>query len=449
MSLPRVQLRRVGLADAIDRGRAVFIPRSGLGGGGEYGALINDVLRTFAILREPVAYRMVFTVAQDTWRNWFNLKLKEGEEKASDAFDQQVQEKLSILKAKMELDRMAVFERAFGYAILVLGYVDKGQSLEDPLTDPKDLLDLKAYSKTQISSIVKEKDTTSPRYGLPKIYNIARSGLASRMKIHHSRVIHFASRLLESDWEGISVLDAAWDDIVTLRNERWGMGQTLFRTGAGFFDLTFTNKEQADIQAWVDAGNFENISNRAYFAHNQNATVDLKGMAGKALDPMNYYLPVMEHISCVSGIPLAILRGVQAGALTGSQVNEREYYGFIGDQQAAYEDGLRTLINIILRLQYGEEEPPDYSLEWKSGFELTEEQKVDIELRKAQMLRTKGAWMTVNEIRALEDPELEELPPGVGDQLAGKGQVGNEDESYLVSRLRSREGHSPRERTET
>lgn len=430
MSIHRFGLKRIGLATGAPHGRGIWIPQAGTGGGGEFGAQILDDDRTFAITREPVAHRIVFTVAHDVFDNWFNLKV---EDKESDKqFDQQVQTELSRLKAKRELTRMAVFERCYGWAILVLGYVDSSESLADPLTDPQTLEEVKAYSPMQIARVDEVKDREDPRYGYPEYYNIKRSGIASYLKIHYSRVIHFVNRLIDHDYKGLSVLDPVWDDLVTLRNIRWGMGQTMYRYGSGFPDITFTGAEKSDIDAFIASGSFSNLSTRTYFVHNENQVLDFKGVAGRAIDPMNYYLPIMENISAGSGIPLAILRGVQAGALTGSEVNQQEYYGLISDEQSGYEQSIRELIDIILPF-IGYSELPDYKFDWKGGFELDELKQVQIEQIKAQTWQVMGDWMTRNELRKLQDPNLTPLTPEQGgEELLTKATTQGGGNDYLI-----------------
>ena len=399
----RFELKRIGLASGttVPRGAAITIPLGGTGGGGEFGAQIQDVDRTFAITREPVAHRIVFTVAHDIFDHWFQL-YKEGNEQDK-SFDTQIQKELTRLNAKRELMRMAVYERAYGWATIVLGYADAAQTLAEPVTGTPKLQEIKAYGPLQIASVDEVKDRSNPRYGLPEYYNVKQSGITSNLKIHYTRTIHFASRLLEHDYMGISTLDPVWDDIVTLRNIRWGMGQTMYRYGHGFPDLTFTGAEKSDIDDWVEEGSFENLSARTYFAHNENQTIEFKGTAGVALDPTKYYLPIMENISAGSAIPLAILRGVQAGTLTGSEVNQQEYFALIGDEETYYETGIRQLINAVQQT----DEP--FNFKWMGGFQLDDLKQAQIDQVKAQTLQVKGDWMTRNELRKLMDPTLKPL----------------------------------------
>ena len=452
---------RVGLASAVPRGRGMWIPQAGVGGGGEYGALINESDITFAMMREPIAHRAVFTVAHDIFDNWFELKL-EGDEKGekSKEFDKNIQSELTRLKAKRELMKMAIFERAYGWAILVLGYEQEGDfELSHALDKTATALrEIKAYGPPQIGKVVTEKNKDDPRYGLPVLYPIKRPGIAAHLKVHYSRIIHFATRRTYQsnmeEWKGLSVLYPIWDDLVTLRNIRWGMGQTMYRYGSGVLDITIDGASQEQLDAYEKSGNLSDLSARTYLLHDSSVTTDFKGTAGRALNPMNYYLPIMENISAGTGIPQAILRGVQAGALTGSEVNQQEYYGLISDEQSGYEPGIRQLINIIRGFSEDSNPEPkgdaEFKFDWQGGFELDEEKKARIEGIEIDTLLKKGQFMTRNEVRKLIDPELQDLGPEQGgDEILGKPQAPSlppfeKGDSFLVTEVnkRGRRGQS-------
>lgn len=446
----RFKLKRVGTAAAIPRGRAIWIPGPGVtqaytGGGGEFGAQILDQDRTFAIIREPVAHRIVFTVAHDIFDNWFELVL-EGDEKGgkSKEFDKWIQTELTRLEAKREFTLAAVYERAYGWAVTVLGYDDEAKTLRGALKNPKDLLEIKTYGPPQIGKVDVEKDDKNPRYGLPVMYHISRTGVGGKLLVHHSRVIHWATRRSyyqpnagRPQWKGLSVLDPVWDDLVTLRNIRWGMGQTMYRYGSGFPVLTFEGATQEQLEDWTEAGKFENISARTYFAGTEKQTLEFAGAAGHELNPMNYYLPIMENISAGSGIPLAILRGVQAGALTGSEVNQQEYYGLVSDEQSAYEPMIRQLIDVVCQFAKPHSmELPAYTFEWQGGFELDEEKKARIESITVDTLLKKGQFMTRNELRKQLDPTLTDLPPDQGgEEVLGKVSAQSEGFDYHIREI--------------
>lgn len=451
MSVERYNLKRIGLATAIPRGRGIWIPGVGIsqaytGGGGEFGAQIIDEDRTFAIIREPIAHRVVFTVAHDIFDNWFELKII-GDEKGekSKQFDANIQKQLELLKAKRELTLMSVFERTYGWAVLVLGYEDEAKTLRGQLKNASSIQQIKAYGPPQISKVDLEKDRDNPRYGEPIMYHISRLGITAPLQVHYTRVIHFATRRTyyapygeRKMWQGLSVLDPIWDDLVTLRNIRWGMGQTMYRYGSGFPVLTFEGATKEQLDEWVDTGSFADLSARTFFAGTEKQKVEFAGVAGHQLDPMNYYLPIMENISAGTGVPLAILRGVQAGALTGSEVNQQEYYGLISDEQSAYEPGIRQLIGIIQGFSENQDSKVEYEFNWQGGFELDEEKKARIEQIEAQTLRIQGEWMTRNEIRKKMDPNLDELSDFEGgNEILGRSsmQQFNKGETWHVKPL--------------
>jgi hypothetical protein len=132
----------------------------------------------------------------------------------------------------------------------------------------------------------------------------------------------------------------------------------------------------------------------------ENTTIEFKGLAGRALDPEPYYVPIMENISAGTSIPLAILRGAQAGQLAGSEVNEREYFKLISDCQSRYEPGIMDLIDRLMETK----QIPDvhYKINWLGGFEINPRNQAAAELDKSRSLELKTNWMTVNEIRQLE-----------------------------------------------
>jgi hypothetical protein len=100
--------------------------------GAEFGQPITDANITFAVKREPVAHRIVFAVAHDVFDNWFEVEpLEEGVGK--EEFNEAVQKVLLLLNAKDVFTQVAVFERAYGWSIVVIGYQDKAPTLKAPV----------------------------------------------------------------------------------------------------------------------------------------------------------------------------------------------------------------------------------------------------------------------------------------------------------------------------
>lgn len=410
-----------------DSGDSFGIRDAGSGWQACFGMALNEVDLLFAVRREPVANRIVFQVAHDVFDNWF--RVEEISEKPDAGFDGEVQRSLSALNAKAVFTQFAVYERLFGWAIIALSYLDYAQGPEAAVSDPKGVFEVFAYSSLHFSvqSSDEDKDPKSSRFGLPIYYTLRRDS-AGQTKLHFTRVIHGATRLLDHPYKGMSVLEPVYDDLTVLRNIRWGLGQTLFRYGSGFPDVEVKGAKRKQLDDLEASQQFKNLQARTYFLHSDDTKLEFKGVAGKALNPEPYYTPIMENIAAGSGVPLAILRGVQAGALTGSEVNEREYFKLISDAQSRYEPAVRQLIDALIecgQIRFKYNTRRDYRIVWNGGFELSEKDKAQTELHQAQALKVKTIWMSLDEIRAQQG--LEPLANGEGQVVLGlKKNFGHE-----------------------
>jgi hypothetical protein len=397
----RQVLRKFAVASKAS-GTQTEIQRVYTGLGAEFGQPLTYDNITFAIKREPVAHRIVFAVAHDIFDNWFNVEpLEEGVDK--EKFNEAVQKVLLLLNAKDVFTQAAVFERAYGWSIIILGYQDKGVTLRDPVLVPEKIVSLEAYAPTMITGVQADKNRQSARFGLPETYKV-KIAENEEVEVHFSRVIHFATRLLDHPWKGISVLEPVWDDLMVLRNIRWGMGQTMYRYGSGFPVVTVKGATREEIEEYKRQ--WGPLTAQTSMWADENTTIEFKGLAGRALDPEPYYAPIMENISAGSGVPMAILRGAQAGTLAGSEVNEREYFKLISDLQSRYEPYIMDLIDRLMETK----QIPDvhYRINWLGGFEINPRDQAAAELDKTRSLTLKTNWMTINEIRQIEG--LERLP---------------------------------------
>jgi hypothetical protein len=390
---------------------------AGAGTGATFGDEINNDDLLFAVKREPAAYRAIFQVAHDVFAKWF--KIVDKSQEPNEDFDALVQKVLDALNARNVFTRAAVFERLFGWSIIVLGFVDYGKGLSSPVEGMQEIRDLFPYSllSVDVQSSDEEKDPKSPRFGLPVSYTFKQSGV-EQVKIHYSRVIHLATRLLDHPYKGLSILQAMYDDLTVFRNIRWGMGQTLFRYGSGFPDIEFEGATKKQLDDLENSQQFKSLQARTYFLHSDKVKFEFKGVAGKALNPEPYVDSCIEQLSIATAIPKAIMRGAQAGALAGSDVNEREYFKFISDLQALYEPAIWQLIDLLM--ESGQiPKVEDYEIKWNGGFELNELDKTAATLNVARTEQVYSSWLTVNELRARMNPPLDPLPDDEGNVIPG------------------------------
>jgi len=395
--------KRVATSSALEQS-SIKIPRTALGQGAAFGEKFQNGDLLFAVKREPVAYKTVFQVAHDIFDKWFEVQ--DIREKGKDEdLDANVQAELIKLDAKTAFTQAAVYERGFGWSIIVIGYKDQGETLEDELKEVESIEDLAAYSPRQIGTrdLKLDKDPDSKRYGWPVIYPVKRETNGTYTKVHYTRVIHFATRILEPGYKGISVLSPCWDDLTNLRNCRWGMGQTLYRYGSGFPVVTLEGASKEDLTEFSNY--WGPLTARTSLFKNEKQEIEFKGLEGRALNPEPYYIPIMENLSAATGIPMAILRGAQAGELTGSEVNEREFFKVVSDAQMRFEPGVRFLIDQLIDLgQVKTSVPPgEYQVDWIGAFEINPRDKEAALLDHVRARTAQTEYMTVNEVRAQEN----------------------------------------------
>lgn len=447
------------------QGSSIRIPSVSTELGAGFGDEITDNDREFAAEREPVAHFLTYGITVDVFDKWFIVddpSTQGGDPK----IDELVQDALTLLKAKQVCTEALEYERIYGWSLLVGSFSDVNDinDLDEPLDEGSQLLQLVAYPKTKIQVWIKEINENSERFGEPIVYRIDRGG-GRFLYVHYSRCC-----LVQTRVSGKSVLDPIWDDLTCGRNIRWGASQWMYRTGGGFPVIKFppgTTLEQ--LEAWVDGGTFTNLMSRTYIGITGDMDFKFEGAMGRALDPQPFFHTNLEQISAGSGVPEPILRGAQAGQLTGSEVNQQQYFKVISRIQASLERTIRWIIDCLTEarqikgLPYLADEkipqkikrwikhdvepkpqPFQYTIEWVSAFELTEIDQANAELLKEQANQVRLQYMTVDEVRKMN--ELEELPNGEGASLhKPQPQIPSFEEqgdSYLVTPIQKRNNKS-------
>lgn len=438
-------------------GSSIRIPQVDTSLGADFGETITDDNRLFAATREPIAGFLIYGVATAIVEKWFvinDLATKTPDPE----LDTHIQKTLKVLKWKRVLNELVEYERLYGKALLVGSYNDVSnlQELQNEKAETASLKQLVAYPKTKYSIAILDEDPTSFRYGLPLVYQL-NNGRAT-FRVHWTRCFELQTRT-----NGLGVLDLIWDDLSCGRNIRWGFGQYVFRVGGGLAVITFP-KEYADAQgvmhkttyeklaAWASSSSWSNITHRTKIALIEGMKVEFIGAAGAAINPEPYFNTNTQQISKATGIPKSILEGAEAGALSGSEKNDQQYYKIISGEQSKLEDCNRWVIDQVLgqnsnynsfvqvqadvkdvsvksagsvlrrmlhrvvpQIVKDEVQPIDYEVVWNSAFErdALDEARTDLTKEQAQQVRLQ--YMTVNEVRALSDNELEDLPLGDGD----------------------------------
>jgi hypothetical protein len=421
----------------------------------------------FASQREPVIKWLVYWVASDIFDNWF--KVIDPEKPEDDALDKAVQPVLLELNAKTQMARLIQFERRYGTAVMLCAYtLQEGENWESPiynengtLINSPELLQITPYPWTRVNIEVRDTATTSLRYGWPIFYDIARQGdgiTSIDTRMHWTRIIHAATRIDEEVYEGESVIYAIYDDATGFRNSRWAQYETLFRYGSGFPHIHLPNATPEQVASWIGSGRFNDINARGFFVSTgvgeEAENIEFVGVQDVTLNPDPYNTMAAWNLAMASRIPQDVLKGVSAGRITGSEVNERAYFKFINAEQSSVEPIVRELIDRLIdtgQIEYGDQRrggvTKNYIIEWNYPQLTPEQSQAQINYLNSRAQTERLEYMTIDEVRAKEDPPLPPLPEGKGDVCVGVPGEGPQARGGEVSPFASNPERREEEKT--
>jgi len=190
------------------------------------------------------------------------------------------------------------------------------------------------------------------------------------------------------------------------------MSQTLYRYGGGFPVVTIDGADKEALEEF--ARYWGPLTSRTSLFKNEKQQIEFMGLQGRALNPEPYYLAIMDALSAGSGIPRPLLRGAQAGAITGSEVNERQYFKVVSDAQKRFEGGVRFLIDQLIKIGQVQTtvKPGEYAVEWIGAFEINPRDQMAAFFDESRGRTLQTNYLTVNEIRAQMDPPLDAVEGG-------------------------------------
>ncbi|MCT6926155.1 phage portal protein [Metasolibacillus sp.] len=345
---------------------------------GEISALYAD---------NPIVQNIVDIPAEDMTRHWFTLRMKD-EQLARD-----IMGRLADLKAKDAFKQMRMYERMRGDGFISLGVTQRSKfDLKDPL-NPENLLSvdyLHPFSSLKVSELLINDDVFSRAYGKLENLRISRASrngiqaVETESLVHYSRVLHDQTRRLEDEEQGLSLLETLYDAITVLDTSLWSVGQILH-------DFTFKVYQSQDAENLTREEKRE-LSMLADFMFRTEALAIIG--AGETLTkqttPVSGIKDLLDftwdYIAASARMPKSVIKGQEAGTLTGAQYDVMNYYARITSaQENEMKPHLEQLIRMLL---WAEKEPggridPD-TIEWEIKFNplWSVDSKTDAEIRK-------------------------------------------------------------------
>jgi len=365
---------------------------------------LTDLYATNAIVQN-----IIDIPAEDMTRNWFTLRMED------EKLKNDIMSKLSDLKAKEKFKKARSYERLYGDGFISLGVT---QSSPFKLSDPLDVQKLKrvdyihAFSGKKVNHFILNEDMFSPNYGEVEFFQVnRRSSLGQQIagisqdNVHASRLIHDQTRRLEDEYRGQPLLESLYDIITVLDTSLWSVGQILY--DYAFKVYKSDSIDDMDTQEKYELGMIMDYMFRtealAVIGKEEELTKETTNTTG-IKDLLDY---VWDYLSGAVRMPKTVIKGQEAGTITGAQYDVMNYYSrIVAMQENELKPNLERLIRLLLWSsdELGGVIDPD-SLEWEIKFNPLwhVDSKTDAEIRKLvaetdQIYVTNGI-LTVDEVR--------------------------------------------------
>lgn len=389
--------------------------------------------------RNPLASVIIMDVASDVFQKGFTIKKiaedeETGEHEAKE--DKSFNTKFQILYKnilKSELLKAYQQARLHGCSLLLLGYND-GENLS-VAPDPESKINyVFSVPKIWVEEIAYKTNADGEIY-LPlqiSYYKLKQGSMDSKV-IHPKRVIHIENPGISSDLTGTSALLPCYDDLLVLKHVTWGAGQTMWRSGNQLIVVIAPPRaSEAQITAIDDA--LVDLNAQSAFTLPYGSTVNAYAPSG--LNPEPYATIPLNNIAAATRIPLSILIGAQAGALSASLTDQRDYANTL----AGIQENVITpiLTKIFKRFQFTGQLPwAEFDIEWKSTLTMSLQEQTLVEYRQALTARINQQVETDSDQALAERNEngtagpYPQIPEATWSQIAGSNTSSEESGSTL------------------
>ena len=352
--------------------------------------------------RNGVAKAVINRPIRITWSGEVSLmETNEAEDTKFEAQWKQLykDEHLRLKNTFIRLDKLTCIGR---YGVLLFGWSDV-QQMSDfalPAKAKQKLLYVKAYSETRANIHTLDKNTDSPRFGLPLFYEISPEEGNSYI-VHFSRMMHVAYEPLDSDVYGTPMMEGCFNNLIDLKKLVGGSAEMFWRGArpgySGKPDKDYIIGKGAEEELMKQLSEYEHGLRRFLI----NEGVDLKELAVQVSSPKDHIDAQYQVISAETGIPKRILTGSERGELASSQ-DSTEWAGYIQTRREEFAEYAIVRPFVSKCIEYGLLIKPtvDYTVLWKDLHALSDAARADIGKVRASAIKEYTA-----------NPQAEDLMP--------------------------------------
>jgi len=409
------------LSDALDRGRqlvdGLLVPKyrtkseEPISKGDLWTGQISNSMLKKAYEKNGITRKLVNKLTSDTFDNWFEVESENQQliedvhslfsSKSTWHFDDGKRH-LGMKKNLKESYKVGMVE---GYAILALGFSDEGE-LKDELVSAKSLDYVSILTPADVKKIIIDEDVNSDKFGEIIAAEI-RLGNGNAKTMHASRFIYLPVNTYGNSYIGMGYVKPAYNYLTVIDNVIWSVGQSFYRYASGFPHLKKKGGKGDQMKKLTNQ--WKEVNSLVGWVSDEDTTIDFVGAKAVALDPEKYWNVALKAVAMSFDIPMQIVEGTAAGAVTGSETNLMDYYSDISSKQ---EIDWTPIIEqlIVIAQSTGQIAKGDFNIKWKPLFEMSEKERAEVEKIKAETekLRIESGVLDPEEIKK----ELEQEAKG-------------------------------------
>jgi uncharacterized protein len=334
--------------------------------------------------RQDMAKVVIDRPVEYTWQG--DVKIRENENDQETALEKawdDLNDTLHVIDKMTRVDRLAGLGK-YGVLLLGLSDVKTQDQFSLPAKINSKLIYVKPYGEGTAVIQEFETDTSNPRYGQPKIYQItiqdATQGTSSTINVHYSRIIHVVEDILESEIEGIPRLESIFNRLMDLEKIAGGDAEMFWRNArpgfSGKLDPTYTLTPDAkkDINDQIEE--YDHGLKRFLI----NTGFDLNTLSQPVADPKNHVDVQLQLISAKTNIPKRILTGSERGELSSAQDSD-EWRTYLQNRREKHAEIriLRPFIDRLIELKVlPKPSTSKYVIKWSDLFSLSQKEKSEI-----------------------------------------------------------------------
>lgn len=356
----------------------------------------DDVLYMYR--RDELANKALNKLADAVFNKW--LRVKSDDPALAEAIEKSFTDLNAQEISKDGYKKMKVL----GLTLIALGFEESVATMQDPTQMPENVKGLSyihAIRKTVIDEIIQDLNPMSQNYGRITAYKINIPVGASHKSVQFPavRFLHWANKFVDDDPEGISMFEPVYDKFVVKKNLDFAIGEVPYQMAVPLKELT-TPKDADDAELDAAETSFQGLNARSYMMTPEGYEMKIHA-TNVALNPKEYVEYVVGTLAAnLTGSKIALM-GTEAGSLSGSEVNQQDWFATVSaEQRTVVEPLLRALVEV--QQFFGIIDEGEFWFEWEPQFELDEKELSEIRLNNARALQATALAMGVLEIQGFQ-----------------------------------------------